>query len=84
MRKRTTFFDAHLPLVRYEQQQGVGLATHKYVMMSRGILVSDAQRKPGIDLSATGKAAVDYLHARLARRDARAAAIADVAMRKQA
>ena len=29
-------FDAHLPLVRYEQQQGVGLATRKYVMMRRG------------------------------------------------
>ena len=24
-------FDAHLPLVRYEQQLGVGLATRKYV-----------------------------------------------------
>ena len=31
-------FDAHLPLVRYEQQQGVGLAVRKYVMMKRGIL----------------------------------------------
>ena len=40
-------FDAHLPLVRYEQQQGVGLAMRKYVMMRRGILASDAQRKPG-------------------------------------
>ena len=30
-------FDAHLPLVRYEQQQGVGLAVRKYVMMRRGI-----------------------------------------------
>ncbi len=26
-------FDAHLPLLRYEQQQGVGLAVRKYVMM---------------------------------------------------
>ena len=43
-------FDAHLPLVRYEQQQGVGLATRKYVMMRRGILASDAQRKPGASL----------------------------------
>jgi dihydrodipicolinate synthase/N-acetylneuraminate lyase len=77
-------FDAHLPLIRYEQQQGVGLATRKYVMMRRGILASDAQRKPGASLSATAKAEVDYLLARLARRDARAAAIADVAMRKQA
>jgi 4-hydroxy-tetrahydrodipicolinate synthase len=63
-----------LPLVRYEQQQGVGLATRKYVMMKRGILASDAQRNPGASLSATAMAEVDYLLARLARRDARAAA----------
>jgi 4-hydroxy-tetrahydrodipicolinate synthase len=67
-------FDAHLPLVRYEQQQGVGLAVRKYVMMRRGILSSDAQRKPGTGLSATAKAEVDYLLKRLARHDARAAA----------
>ena len=40
-------FDAHLPLIRYEQQQGVGLAVRKYVLMRRGIIASDAQRKPG-------------------------------------
>ena len=67
-------FDAHLPLVRYEQQQGVGLAMRKYVMMKRGILGSDAQRKPGASLSATAMAEVDYLLTRLARRDKRAAA----------
>jgi 4-hydroxy-tetrahydrodipicolinate synthase len=67
-------FDAHLPLVRYEQQQGVGLATRKYVMMRRGILASDTQRKPSAGLSATAKAEVDYLLTRLARRDARAGA----------
>ena len=67
-------FDAHLPLVRYEQQQGVGLAARKYVLLRRGILSSDAQRKPGAGLSATAKAEVDYLLKRLARRDARAAA----------
>ena len=77
-------FDAHLPLVRYEQQQGVGLATRKYVMMRRGILASDAQRKPGAGLSATAMAEVDYLLTRLARHDKRAAAIADLAVRKQA
>ena len=77
-------FDAHLPLLRYEQQPGVGLAVRKYVMMKRGILTSDAQRKPGAGLSAIARAEVDYLLTRLARRDARAGAIADVAMRKQA
>ena len=67
-------FDAHLPLARYEQQQGVGLATRKYVMMKRGILASDAQRKPSVGLSATAMAEIDYLLTRLARRDPRAAA----------
>jgi 4-hydroxy-tetrahydrodipicolinate synthase len=64
-------FDAHLPLVRYEQQQGVGLAVRKYVMMRRGILASDAQRKPGGALTAAAKAEVEYLLSRLARTDRR-------------
>lgn len=67
-------FDAHLPLLRYEQQQGVGLAVRKYTLMKRGILASDAQRKPGAGLSARAKAEVDYLLARLARTDRRAQA----------
>lgn len=65
-------FDAHLPLLRYEQQQGAGLAVRKYTMMKRGILASDAQRKPGSAISATAKAEVDYLLARVAKVDARA------------
>lgn len=65
-------FDAHLPLVRYEQQQAVGLAVRKYVMMKRGILASDAQRKPAGALTPRARAEVDYLLSRLARHDARA------------
>jgi len=65
-------FDAHLPLVRYEQQQGIGLAARKYVMMRRGIIASDAQRAPGGALSSTARGEVDYLLARLARVDQRA------------
>ncbi len=65
-------FDAHLPLVRYEQQQGVGLAVRKYVMMRRGFIASDAQRKPGGTLNAAARAEVDYLLSRLARTDPRA------------
>ena len=53
-------------------------------MMKRGILASDAQRKPGASLSATAMAEIDYLLTRLARHDKRAAAIADLAARKQA
>jgi 4-hydroxy-tetrahydrodipicolinate synthase len=69
-------FDAHLPLVRYEQQQGVGLAVRKYVMMRRGIIASDAQRKPGSALSAQARAEVEYLLSRVARGDRRAARLA--------
>jgi 4-hydroxy-tetrahydrodipicolinate synthase len=65
-------FDAHLPLMRYEQQQGVGLAVRKYVMAKRGILSHDAQRKPGSALSAAAKAEVDYLLSRIAKHDPRA------------
>ncbi|MGL4288817.1 MAG: dihydrodipicolinate synthase family protein [Phreatobacter sp.] len=67
-------FDAHLPLLRYEQQPGVGLAVRKYVLMRRGIIASDSQRKPGAALSARARAEVDYLLARLARIDRRALA----------
>ncbi len=65
-------FDAHLPLLRYEQQQGVGLAVRKYTLMKRGLLSSDAQRKPASILSTAGRAEVDYLLKRLARTDRRA------------
>ncbi|NCX45086.1 MAG: dihydrodipicolinate synthase family protein, partial [Betaproteobacteria bacterium] len=65
-------FDAHLPLLRYEQQPGVGLGVRKYVMMRRGILRSDAQRRPASALSETARAETDYLLQRLARTDPRA------------
>jgi 4-hydroxy-tetrahydrodipicolinate synthase len=68
-------FDAHLPLIRYEQQQGVGLGVRKYVMMRRGVLASDAQRTPAGSLSAAARAEVDYLLGRLARTDQRAASL---------
>ncbi|WP_210247638.1 dihydrodipicolinate synthase family protein [Salinarimonas soli] len=69
-------FDAHLPLIRYEQQPNIGLAVRKYVLKRRGILASDAQRKPGGSLSAAARAEVDYLLTRVARGDARAGKLA--------
>lgn len=66
-------FDAHLPLIRYEQQLGIGLAVRKYVLKRRGVITSDAQRKPALALSETARSEVDYLLARLAQRDKRAA-----------
>jgi 4-hydroxy-tetrahydrodipicolinate synthase len=65
-------FDAHLPLLRYEQQPGVGLAVRKHVLMRRGLLASDAQRKPASAMSPRAREEVEYLLARLARVDARA------------
>lgn len=64
-------FDAHLPLLRYEQQPGIGLAVRKYVMKRRGLLTSDAQRAPRGVLSDRARTEIDFLLARLALRDNR-------------
>nr|CAD6426421.1 dihydrodipicolinate synthase family protein [Rhizobium sp. Q54] len=66
-------FDAHLPLIRYEQQLGIGLAVRKHVLKRRGVITSDAQRKPGMALTETARVEVDYLLQRLGKRDKRAA-----------
>jgi len=66
-------YDAHLPLIRYEQQMGIGLAVRKYVLKRRGILTSDAQRKPWPKLTPTAMHEIDYLLARVAQHDKRAA-----------
>jgi 4-hydroxy-tetrahydrodipicolinate synthase len=65
-------FDAHLPLIRYEQQQGIGLAVRKYVLQKRGAIAYDSQRAPGSSITTTGKAEIDYLLRRLAQHDSRA------------
>jgi len=60
-------FDAHLPLLRYEQQPGLGLAVRKYVLWRRGVLKSDAQRKPGARVSGETAAEIDFMLERLER-----------------
>jgi 4-hydroxy-tetrahydrodipicolinate synthase len=65
-------FDLHLPLLRYEQQPGIGLAIRKYVMMKRGILTSAAQRRPASQMSELARLEVDNLLKRIARYDPRA------------
>jgi 4-hydroxy-tetrahydrodipicolinate synthase len=65
-------FDAHLPLIRYEQQPGAGLAVRKYVLQKRGVIASSAQRRPGAGITPAAKAEVDYLLSRVARIDRRA------------
>jgi 4-hydroxy-tetrahydrodipicolinate synthase len=44
-------FDAHLPLMRYEQQPGIGLGVREHILKLRGSTLSDAQRKPASPLS---------------------------------
>lgn len=61
-------FDAYLPLVRYEQQPGVGLAVRKYILARRGAIASAAQRRPGATLDALAMAEVERLVTRLERR----------------
>ena len=60
-RQMHALFDAHLPLVRYEQQPGVGLAVRKYILMRRGLLASDAQRAPKSGLSPEALKEVEFL-----------------------
>jgi 4-hydroxy-tetrahydrodipicolinate synthase len=66
-------FDAHLPLIRYEQQPGVGLAVRKYVLVRRGLIATAAQRKPAAAMSEAVRGEVEHLLRRLARHDKRAA-----------
>ena len=61
-------YDAYLPLVRYEQQPGLGLAVRKYVLWRRGALASPALRAPAPGLSPETRAEVDQLMLRLERR----------------
>lgn len=60
-------FDAYLPLARYEQQPGIGLAVRKHLLAARGVIASAHIRKPGPALSA---ADVDDI-VRLTRRQQR-------------
>ncbi len=61
-------FDAYLPLARFEQQPGMGLAIRKYTLARRGIIAHDALRRPGAALSDKSRAEVDRLIARQEKR----------------
>ena len=61
-------FDAYLPLARYEQQQGIGLAVRKYILAKRGAIASPSLRKPGATLSPADMAEIGRLIARLEKR----------------
>ncbi|MDH4401353.1 MAG: dihydrodipicolinate synthase family protein [Burkholderiaceae bacterium] len=57
-------FDAYLPLAKYEQQGGIGLAVRKHILAERGAIASAAIRKPGPKLSALDIADIKRLTAR--------------------
>lgn len=61
-------FDAYLPLIRYEQQVGIGLAIRKETLRRRGVIATAATRAPGPKLDADDHAELDRLIARLDRR----------------
>lgn len=61
-------FDAYLPLARYEQQQNIGLAVRKHILWKRGVIASEAVRKPGPKLSAQDVADIARLTERQNRR----------------
>jgi 4-hydroxy-tetrahydrodipicolinate synthase len=61
-------FDAYLPLARYEQQSNIGLAVRKHILMKRGVIASEAVRKPGPKLSAQDIADIARLTARQDKR----------------
>ncbi|MGX8013605.1 dihydrodipicolinate synthase family protein [Mesorhizobium sp. ORM8.1] len=66
-------YDAHLPLLRYEQQPWIGLAVRKHILARRGAIGHSSLRTPGPLLSSETVADVNFLLGRLSRHDRRAA-----------
>jgi len=66
--KAHDIFDAYLPLARYEQQAGIGLAVRKHIMAQRGVIACAMLRKPGLQLSVADVSDVARLTERQTRR----------------
>src|SRR5262249_9439833 len=58
-------FDNYLPLVRHEQQIGIGLAIRKEILRRRGAIASAAVRAPGPRLDRDDSEELDRLMHRL-------------------
>jgi len=54
-------FDDYLPLIRYEQQPGIGLAIRKQILHRRGVITSPTLRAPGPRLDQDDLAELDLL-----------------------
>lgn len=68
MERAQDLFDIYLPLVRYEQQPGLGLAVRKHTLAKRGAIANAIQRRPGALLAPRAVAEVDRLIARQTRK----------------
>ncbi len=66
--KAHNIFDAYLPLARYEQQAGIGLAVRKHIMAQRGAIACATLRKPGLQLSNADMTDIARLTERQTRR----------------
>jgi len=58
-------FDAYLPLIRYEQQIGIGLAIRKEIFRRRGVISSARTRAPGPTLDETDHSELSRLISRV-------------------
>jgi 4-hydroxy-tetrahydrodipicolinate synthase len=61
-------FDAYLPLIRYEQQIGYGLAVRKEVLRRRGTIACAATRAPGPKMNARDHEELTAIMERVERR----------------
>lgn len=61
-------YDLYLPVVRHEQQPGIGLALRKEILRRRGVIKSAHVRAPGMMLDADDHKELDALLARLERK----------------
>ena len=61
-------YDAYLPLVRYEQQPGFGLAVRKEILRRRGAIACAMSRPPGPALSQRSHEELYHLTVRLESR----------------
>jgi len=61
-------FDDYLPLIRYEQQPGIGLAIRKQILYRRGVIACPTLRAPGPKLDQDDLAELDLLLRRVRER----------------
>lgn len=65
----TDVFHRFLPLMRFENQDGIGTAVRKEMLRRRGLFADASTRAPGVVLDEGARAAIGELVARVAARD---------------